>query len=338
MASTRVIAQQAGVSIGTVSRVLNNKPGVSDSTRQRVLAVIERLSYVPPKRVVIPHVTHVGLLIRPFAKGLPANPFYADVYHGVEEICREYRFNLSLSTLDISDARLSSLPALASDERIAGVIVVGAISTHIIETLTTAIHAPVVLVDNWYPGCPWDAVMIDNMAGAAAATELLIRHGHRNIALVGGPDHPSIVERREAYRRAMLDAGLEPLVVRADDLEDDAGVAAADQLLRLHPQTTAVIGSNDMQTIGVMKRLQALGYRIPDDMSLVGFDDIMLAQHTSPPITTVHVDRSALGRSGVEVLLARLSAPERAPVRAIVGVTLIERATVACPRTRGITG
>jgi LacI family transcriptional regulator len=333
MVSTRVVAQRAGVSIGTVSRVLNNKAGVSDATRQRVLAVAQDLAYAAPKHLFDPlaGLTHLGVLLRPLPGDLMANLFYSDVYHGVERRCRELRINLSISALDIVCGSLRSMPALMNDERIGGIIVVGALLPEIVESLAASVRVPLVLVDNWYLRCPWDAVMIDNLVGMSQATEYLIGRGHRHISLVGGPPHPSIVERRSAYEQTLREHDLEPFVVLQPEMEPENGEAAVEELLRARPETTAILCSNDLLAVGVLKGLRALGRRVPEDVSLVGFDDIALAQHTLPPLTTIHVDRNGMGGSAVELLLSRLSAPDRAPTKVTVGVTLVERASVAPP-------
>jgi DNA-binding LacI/PurR family transcriptional regulator len=336
MASTRKVAQQAGVSIGTVSRVLNNKPGVSELTRQRVLTVIHELKYALPKRSALPSVTHIGLLVRPFPQTLLFNAFYGDVYHGVEQMCRDMRINMSLSTLDLTGRFLGALPVLLADERIGGIILLGALHPEIVESIAASIHVPLVLIDNWYLRCPWDAIMIDNLAGMSLATEYLIGRGHRYISLVGGPAHPSIVERCAGYEQTLREHGLEPFVAPQPDMEPENGEAAVDDLLHAHPETTAILCSNDSLAVGVLKRLRALGQRVPEDISVLGFDDIALAQHTLPPLTTMRVDRQGMGRSAVELLLGRLNAPDRAPTKLVVGVSLIERASVAPPRAEAV--
>ncbi len=331
-ASTRKVAQHAGVSIGTVSRVLNNKAGVSEATRQRVLAVMHELRYAPPKRSSLPVVTHIGLLVRPFPQALLFNAFYGDVYHGVEQMCRDHGITMSLSTLDLSGGTLASLPVLLADERIGGIILLGALGPEIVETVAASVHVPLVLVDNWYPRCPWDAIMIDNQAGMSLATEYLIGRGHRHISLVGGPPHPSIIERRAGYEQALRERHLKPFVAPQSDMEPDNGEAAVEDLLRARPETTAILCSNDSLAVGVLKRLRLLGRRVPEDISVVGFDDIALAQHTLPPLTTMRVDRRGLGRSAVELLLGRLNILDRAPTKLLVSVALVERASVGPPR------
>jgi len=334
LVTIRQVAQEAGVSVGTVSRVLNNKPGVSEKTRQHVLAVADELGYALLRRSPLSTstITHLGLLNRPTGEALPANPFYADVFYGVEQVCHEFHINLSYSSLDIVNGHLRSMPPLLNDERIRGMILMGAMDRGVVESVADAAQLPVVLVDNCFGNCPWDAVMTDNSRGATLAAEHLISRGHRHIALLGGPDHPSIVERRTGYEEALRKHDLVPTVVESTGLDIAHGERAVVDLLRQAPETTAIMCSNDSQAIGALRELQGLGYRVPDDYSLVGFDDIPMVQLTSPPLTTIRVGRRALGQVAVQLLLGRIRALDRPAIKAIVGVTLVERASVCPPR------
>jgi LacI family transcriptional regulator len=326
------------VSIGTVSRALNKKSGVGEETRRRILAIARELSYAPPKQLPLSAslISHLGMLVRPLPEGMQANPFYADVYHGVEQICRASHVNLSFSSLDVVDGRLRSLPPLVHDERLRGIVLVGALPQEVIEGFLDFVPLPVVLVDNYLPGCSWDAVMTDNIHGARLSTEYLVSRGHRHIAFINGPDHPSIVERRLGYIEVMQKHDLTPFMVTMPDLGSAEGEMAAVQVLVQAPETTAIIGSNDMQTIGALKKLRDLGYKVPDDFSLVGFDDITIAPLTTPPITTIRVDRLALGRIAVQLLLGRIQNPDRPAIKSVVGVSLVERASVSSPRTHNL--
>ena len=143
----RKVAQKAGVSIGTVSRALNHKPGVSDKTRQHVFTVAQELGYTSPTRLPLPtsRVTHLGLLSRPMGNGpLTANPFYGDVFYGIEQACHEFRINLSFSTLNVVDGQRRSMPALIGDSRIGGVVLVGALSHKVVGSAVTSLQLPVV--------------------------------------------------------------------------------------------------------------------------------------------------------------------------------------------------
>ena len=333
MPSTRTIAEQAGVSVGTVSRVLNNKNGVSEDVRRRVLKVAQQMNYAPTKRYPLPMVTttHIGMLVRPLGESLMANPFYADVYHGVEQLCSELRINLYFSSVDSVEGQLRNLPALLDDERIGGFVLVGAMAPSVVQQFAEVRQLPVVLIDNWYPGFKWDSIMLDNASGVLQATERLIELNHRRIVFVSGPDHPSVVERRAGYAETMQRHGLQLQIVYETGLGLDEGNQAAEEIVETLPHTTAIICSNDMQAFGVMRRLAQLGCHIPEQISVIGFDDVSMATLTYPPLSTIHVDRIAFGRLAVEMLLSRVQSPGRPPVRCTMSVNFVERASIGPP-------
>jgi DNA-binding LacI/PurR family transcriptional regulator len=335
----RQVANQAGVSIGTVSRVLNNKPGIGQETRLRVIAVAQDLGYNSSKRSRLsnPHITHLGFLNQAFTQDITSNPFYSDVFHGVEHSCRELHINLSVSALSFTNSQPHSLPSLVKDNYIRGLFVVGGgIPQEIIESLGKLSQLPLVLVDNWFADCPWDGLMIDNIRGVRLSTEYLINKGHRHIALMGGPPHPSIVERRLSYEETLRQHNLTPMIVTPPNLSPEDGQWGAKEILRLFPQTTAIICSNDEQAVGALRKLRELGYIVPDDFSLIGFDNINMVQFTTPPITTICVDRVALGQIAVQLLLDRIKFPGRPVIKVTIGVELVERGSVCTPRTHKI--
>jgi len=174
------------------------------------------------------------------------------------------------------------------------------------------------------------------------AVNTLIAHGHRHIVMMAGPKHPSIIERQEGYAMAMCEHKLNPVFIKPmnkstrDSLSPSDGETGIVNILRQAPQTTAVFCSNDNQAIGAVIRLHKLGIRVPEDISIVGFDNIEIGQYTTPPITTIHVDRSSLGKIATQILLNRINNPDRALVKAIISTKLIERESVGPPRTHQI--
>ena len=331
----RNVADKAGVSIGTVSRVLNNKGGVGAETRQRVFDIVQELGYQIPRRAlpVASSVTHLGLLNRPLEDGLMSNPFYHDVFIGVEQACRVNHVSLSFSSLNIEAGLLQTPPPLLEHDDLAGLILVGAMPRTVVTALLAYVTIPVVLVDNCLPNAEFDSVVVDNGRGIRLAVEHLINCGHRSISFVSGPDHPSIIERQAAYHLTMQQHQLTPFILTLPDLSLRDGERAATQILKQRPETTAIICANDMQAIGVVRQLQQLGHQVPSDFSVVGFDDVDLAQVTSPAMTTVQVDRSALGQIATRTLLSRIQDPDRPIVTTTIGVKLVERASVAPPRS-----
>ncbi len=341
MANIRQVADRAGVSIGTVSRVLNNKPGVGEKTREHVLIVAQELGYIFPKRSrsTSPEVTHLGFLSA--YRSITTQPFYADIFHGVEQTCQELHINLSVSSLSLENRHLHTVPRLVKDNYINGLVVAGGIiPQEVFAALSKLSQVPLVLVDNHFDRCPWDAVMTDNIYGVRLATEHLINKGHRHITMLGGPDHPSIVERRLSYEETLRQHNLAPIVVAPPEVCDDingltyeGGACGVVEILKQVPETTAIVFSNDEQAVGALKKLRELGYAVPDDFSLVGFDDTRLAQFTTPPITTICVDRVTMGQIAVQLLLDRIRIPGRSVIKVTVGVELIERNSVSAPRT-----
>ncbi len=341
MANIRQVADKAGVSIGTVSRVLNNKPGVGEKTREHVLIVAQELGYVFPKRSgsISPEVTHLGFLSS--FRSITTNPFYADVFHGVEQTCQELHINLSVSSLSIENHQLQRIPRLVRENYINGLVVAGGvIPQEVFVTLGKLSQVPLVLVDNHFDLCCWDAVITDNVYGARLATEHLIDKGHRHITMLGGPDHPSIVERRLSYEETLRRHDLTPIVVAPPEARHDirgltheGGACGVVEMLKQVPETSAIFCSNDEQAVGALRKLRELGYAVPDDFSLVGFDDTNIVQFTTPPITTICVDRVTMGQIAVQLLLDRIRIPGRPMVKVTVGVELIERDSVRAPRT-----
>ena len=151
MVTIREVADKAGVSIGTVSRVLNNKSGVSEPTRRHVFNVTQELGYIPHMRVPLSttRLTHIGLLIRPTEQPLTSDPFYGGIFHGIERTCQESHISTSFSTLDIKNSRLRRLPAMISDERINGIVLLGALPYDIVKEIDIAAQTPIVLIDNY---------------------------------------------------------------------------------------------------------------------------------------------------------------------------------------------
>jgi LacI family transcriptional regulator len=191
-----------------------------------------------------------------------------------------------------------------------------------------------VLVDAYANEAQYDSVLSDNLNGAYQATNTLIARGHRHIGLVGGhPEaYPSLRERREGYLLALHAHGLNDQYHACCALNDEAARQAAMKLLREHPEVTAVVGVNDAAAIASLRAAQALGRRVPADLSIIGFDDIDLARHVTPTLTTMHVDKAAMGRLAMLMLAHRFEAPDAERDTIILRPRLIERGSVAEPR------
>ena len=331
----RDIAEFADVALSTVSQTLNNKPGVSPETRQRVLAAASELGYRPriPARLKSASETKtIGLLTkRQHGEALFINPFYSYVIAGAERECARHHISLMYANIEVDDQnRALELPTMLLEARVDGVIVLGAFLEETIAHISTRASQNVVLVDAYTSnGNGFDNVLIDNLDGAARAVNYLIARGHRRIGLIGSQadSYPSILERRQGYLNALNQHDLEPFVEDSAWWREDAYQAACRLMVRA-PDITAIFACNDEAALGVLNALQDKGLRVPDDVSLIGFDNIDLVQEVTPPLTTMHVDKGLMGVMAVRHLIDRALEPNRTPLKTLVTTQLIERASV----------
>jgi len=300
----RDVAQAAGVSVTTVSRVLNDKGDVAPETYRKVQGVIERLGYTSSlaARGMRSHRMNVIGLIMPDV----GDPFAIQVLKGVNRAITELDLDLIVhtggdlnkeTTADRERRHVSLLSSGITD----GVIVVTPAAT----TFSTA--SPVVVVDpnNVTPDCP--VVIATNRSGALSAVEHLIGLGHRRIGFISGrPELQSAVRRLVGYKDGLHQAGipLDPDMVQAGDYSRQTGFACAQRLLNLSDPPTAIFAANDQSAIGAIQAAQQAGLRVPDDLSVIGFDNIPEAAYTHPGLTTVDQFIDDMGYVATEMLMS----------------------------------
>lgn len=328
------IARESGVSQATVSLALRNKPGVGEETRERVVKVAYRLGY--PVDDVRPDpqldgINSIGLLlkVRPDDR-LRSNYFYAPVLAGIEAFCRQRQINLFYAHMAVDeDNNPVEPPRLLKEQETGGLLVVGALLNPMVTQIIERRQTPVVLVDAYAEEDDYDAVVSDNEEGAYQATSYLIDQGHRHIGIVGTLPHsyPSIQERRQGYLRALAEHDLSPALVDCHHHPDEA-VPVVTEFLKTNRDVTALFVCNDEVAIGVMQAAQSLGRSVPEDLSIIGFDDISLAQHVAPPLTTMRVDKVGMGRLAAQLLLNRIAYPEMGQVRIVLRPRLVVRRSV----------
>lgn len=328
------VAQASGCSLATVSLALRNKPGVSLETRKRILDIAADLGYVV--RSAETPVQTVGLLIKSEPESLQrGGPFYAYVLAGIEEICRRHQINLLYGTLlvDASNRALETPPLLFNDS-LDGLLLVGVRLDETLGATLARLRTPFVLVDAYSEALKVDSVLSNNYRAAYTAVEYLWQLGHRHIALVGGgpASFPSIAERYRGYQQALLDHGMTETYAADCELRSDAALEAARSLLLSHPEITAIFGCNDEMAIATMQAARELGVAVPQRLSVIGFDDIELAQHVIPALTTLHVDKVLMGQMAMQLLLWRLENLDATRVTTLIDAPLVERQSVAaCP-------
>lgn len=338
------IAKEAQVSIGTVSRVFNNHGNVTEEIRQRVLKSASQLGYFGAARQdgrVQENgrkVKEIGFLFYTYLANnvLVTNPFWSHILHGVESEASKSNIKVTYRSINESQVTPDMLLTTIYEMKLGGILLVGPAEREKVDLIQQA-GFPLLLVDNYVPQT--DAVLSDNFDGARAAVEYLINMGHRQIAFIGGPlleGSPSknkiyTIERRaQGYRMALLDAGL-PIVYElceAGDLSTDGGYEACKRLCERNVSFSAIFCANDETAIGALKALREAGLRVPEDVSLVGFDDIDLVEHLTPSLTTVRVNKDALGSVAVKRLVALMNNPDAVNVASVLEVELVQRESV----------
>lgn len=319
----RDIAQLAGVSTATVSRVLNNKPDVDPTTREHVMKVVQEHGFVPSvtaSSLAGGRSPLLGVLVPSLTW-----PLMPQIMQSIAEVIEQTSYELVLYSISHRTDRSGLIDRILATRLIDGLLAVypdGIASAESTEPINreSSTHLreiyergfPVVMLDDQsLPGpIPW--VGPDNRVGAYEAVRHLVRHGHRRIAHVQGPlQYQCSLDRFAGYQQALEEAGIavDPTLIAQGDFTTASGRAATTRLLDLAERPTAIFAANDQMAYGVLSVSEAHGLRLPDELAVIGFDDTTLSSHTRPALTTVKQPFAEMGRSAAEMLLALVSAP-----------------------------
>lgn len=325
------VARATGVSKGTVSKALNGRDDVSAGTRERVLSAVAELGY---RSTTHPAATERAAVAVVF--DIPASPYIINVLQGVLASATDAQLDLLTRLAPDRDARTQRTTARAwiTQQREAGVVgIVGLTLSEPDALLDAAAEAdlPFVIVD------PVDtrhrhmvSVGSSNWAGARAATAHLIALGHRRIGCIGGPETSSAArDRLYGYRAALDSAGIEadPALVRSDTFDVATGTRHAHDLLTMAEPPTAILAADDEIAVGVLATAHELGIRVPEQLSIIGFDDTPQAAWTTPPLTSVHQHLDGMGRMAVQTVLTMASGTRPASRHVELATSLTVRAT-----------
>ncbi len=326
----REVGEQAGVSQATAARVLGGYGSASPEVRSKVEDAARKLGYVPNSvaRALASGMTHaVGLVVSDIE-----NPFFAAAARGMSDALEDQGHTVLLTNSDEDlDRERKAIDALRA-RQVDALVVVPSSTVALPHLSAASAAAPLVLLDRAVRGLGVDAVTADNRGGAMLAVEHLIGHGHRRIGLVS--DHPTIsssAERIEGYREALEAVGIEPdphLISLAGATKAD-GYRATRNLLESDQRPTALFTANNFMTLGAMLALSDMGLRVPDDISLVGFDDLEWTTLVAPPLTVVAQPVSEMGAFAAERVLTRLAGGGGRPRRFKLDTRLITRASCA---------
>lgn len=304
--SIRHVAAQAGVSVGTVSNVLNRPEHVSEHTRNRVYAAIRELGFVrneSARQLRAGRSRIIGLIVLDVA-----NPFFTDLARGVENEVREAGLAVILCNSDDQESNEQRYLELLEEHRVQGVLITPVGGTAILDRLRQR-GTPVVLVDSRAPSRGQCSVGVDDVLGGDLAVSHLLDNGHERIAYISGPPAiRQVADRLEGALRALGRAGIprESLhVIEASGLNVASGKWAGAAIIEMPAETrpTAVFCANDLIALGVLQEMTRNGVRVPEDLSIVGYDDIEFAAAAAVPLTSVRQPRLDLGRTAARLLL-----------------------------------
>jgi DNA-binding LacI/PurR family transcriptional regulator len=303
----REIARRAKVSTATVSRAINRVPTVDPLLAKRVWKVVDELGYYPntqARALVLGRSRIFGLIVSEIT-----NPFFPEIVQTFENLAVENNYEILLTSTVHDPKRMESSVRRMIERRVDGVaILTFGMEESLIEHLRFR-KVPLVFVDVG-PDVPGVAnIRINYLNGIRQAVQHLAAHRHTRIAFIAGPSHlKSALARREAFKTSMMEIGLSPDLIVVGDHRMEGGMKALLELNELSNRPTAVLCSNDMTAIGVMREAYEQNIKIPDDLSVVGFDDVHLAEFTIPPLTTVQMSQHELAKIAFLALLNEVSA------------------------------
>ncbi len=328
MSTIREVAIRAGVSSTTVSHVINNTRFVSEEVRQRVQAAMIELGYHPNAlaRSLRRGETNTLGLILPDS----ANPFFAEIGHSVETAAFSHGYNVILCNTDGDVDRERTYVDVLLKKQVDGIVFVAAGERSDSISHILKLEIPIVVVDRDLPEVQLDTVLSDNYQGGYLATQHLINLGHRRIACISGPSHlnPSAL-RVTGYKQALLDAHIPVYdhLMRQGNFHPSSGWQATLDLLTLPEKPTAIFACNDLMAMGVLRAAAECGVRVPQELAVMGYDDIELSSYTTPALSTVRQPKAEIGQTAVRMVLERIQNKDIPPRRELHPAQVIVRGT-----------
>jgi LacI family transcriptional regulator len=321
-ASSRDVAVRAGVSIGTVSNVVNRPNIVSTRTRAKVEAAIQELGFVPnasARRLRGVATRTIGVVVPDVS-----NPFFTDLARGAEDAANEADFLVIVCNSDESAVKEEHYLNMLEAQQVDGICITPATRTSLQKspTFRRLMDRGVALavMDGRLPGVDACFATVDDVRGGALAAEHLLGHGHTSFIWVTGPDSiPQCYDRERGIRSALADLGPQALTrVEVSSMTADAGLAIGHQLVDEGFGQTAIICANDLLAFGCLRAFLERGIRVPDDVSIIGYDDIDFARVAAVPLTSIRQPRRELGRAAAELVLGQCNGLSGAPTREII--------------------
>ncbi len=332
-ATLKDVASLAGVSSATVSYVLNGKRTISSKTKQRVYSAIEQLDYVPnlnARSLSMRDSKLIGVVVpqtEPGERLMFQNSFYSEALGSIEYYARQKDYHIIISATDANESYLT----LAKKRNLDGIIVIGMYPNEFYQQMKKT-HIPIVLIDSYTNDHYYHNIRIDDAYGSYLATKHMLENGHREIAFFAGQlkENGVMKKRLVGYKQALeeFNVAFRDELVFEDRIDYESGISLAEKLLSSGIKATGIIAAADILAIGAMKGLYDAGCRVPDDYSIIGFDDLEISKYLTPGLTTVKQQISLKGQRAVELLLKHIEDPTLPKQEEILPLELIERGSV----------
>ena len=324
----RMVAEKAGVSVNTASRAINNKPDINIETKKLVLKIAKELGYIRNAAAVALRTKKtgtVGVVIED-----NRNPFYAEVLNGMEVATREKNYHIIFANTQRDYKKEEEAINLLLAKRVDGLLIAPVQDRD--DDIKNLIEAniPFVIVGRDFENIELDAVYNDEVKGGFLATEYLIKKGHKSIALIDGFLYKSPAKGRlEGYKKALKKYGIsmDDALVSVGDIDVKDGYERTKQLFEKELDFTAIFAYNDMMAFGAMQAIREKGLRIPEDIGLVGYDDIPFCSLMDPALTTIRLKKQELGIESVKLLLSHINGNREKPKKIRLDVDIIARKT-----------
>ncbi|WP_077619987.1 LacI family DNA-binding transcriptional regulator [Bacillus sinesaloumensis] len=329
------VAKEANVSPSTVSRVIANNPRISEETKKRVREAMEKLGYHPnftARSLAVKSTATIGIVMPFSASHVLQDPFFPEVIRGISVQAREHKYGIYLSTAGTEDEIFEEVVGMVQGRRVDGLILLYSRTDDRLIQYLQEIDFPFVVIGRPVFGAERIThVDNDNIYITKVVTDHLLELGHTKIAFVGfNQDFVVMVDRLEGYKQALSGAGLpfnEDYVIHKSTLSE--GKKAIQSFLQLVEPPTALVCTDDFIAIELMSHLEEMKIRVPEDVSIASFNNVLLAQYSKPPLTSVDIDIFQLGVEGSSCLIEKIKNPSVLPKRITIPAKLIERKSCA---------
>jgi len=324
----KMVAERAEVSVNTASRAINNKPDINEETKKRVLQIAKELGYIRNAAAVALRTKKTGTIGVVIADN--SNPFYAEVLNGIEEAAREKNYHIILANTQRDYQKEEEAINLLLAKRVDGLLITPVQDRD--DDIKKLIEAniPFVIVGRDFENIEVDAVYNNEVKGGFLSTEYLIKQGHKRIALINGFLHKSPAKGRlEGYKKALnkYRIPLDESLISVGDINIEDGYERTKQMLEKNLDFTAIFAYNDMMAFGSIQAIREKGLRIPEDIGLVGYDDIPFCSLMDPALTTIRLKKQELGIESVKLLLSRINSNRKKTKKIMLDVDIIVRKT-----------